>query len=64
MPASVSGTALRYLGDDEVLLRGPRTGKVYRFSQDAPVITVASADFDALLKTRLFRHEPAEPSVA
>ena len=59
MPASISGSALRYLGDDELVLRGPRTGNVYRFTQHSPVITVAPADFDAFLKTRLFRHEPA-----
>jgi hypothetical protein len=55
----VSGTTLRYLGSDELLVRGPRSGRVYRFTADTPVIAVAPADFDALLKTRLFREEAA-----
>ncbi len=47
--------AIRYVGDAGVTIRGPATGRNYRFSTEAPVQRVAMRDTDALLRSRLFR---------
>lgn len=47
--------ALRYLARSPVLVRGPATGREYRFSAAQPVQRVARGDSDALLRTGHFR---------
>lgn len=48
---------LRYLAQSPVLVRGPSSGKEYRFSAAQPVQRVARSDSAALLRTGHFRLE-------
>jgi hypothetical protein len=45
---------LRYTRGLAILVRGPRTGRSYAFSADAPEQLVAPADVEVLLRTGLF----------
>ena len=49
------GATLRYTGGSAILLRGPRTGRVYTFTRESPEQIVASVDAEVLLRTGLFR---------
>lgn len=49
-----SQTALRYLGNGALSLRGPSTGRVYLFTGGDTMALVDKKDLDALLRTRLF----------
>ena len=50
----VHGVTLRYTGQSAILLRGPRTGRVYTFTPESPEQMVATADVEVLLRTALF----------
>lgn len=45
---------LRYLGTTAIALRGPRSGRIYRFAAAGDAMAVDGRDLDALLATRLF----------
>lgn len=64
-PGRQPGIRLRYLGVGPMALTGPRTGRAYWWPT-ATAATVALADVDALLRTRLFAidGEPGEPAGA
>lgn len=64
-PASATGSAqdsgpvgpatlLRYTKDTPILVRGPATGRQYRFSPSSPNQAVDLRDAEALLRTGLF----------
>ena len=53
-------SALRYLGQDPLSLRGPRTGRVYHASGASAVMTVHPDDAPALLRTGLFAADDSE----
>jgi len=48
-------TTLRYSGVNDILVRGPATGRRYRFSPREPLQPVALRDVEELLRHRLFR---------
>lgn len=48
---------LRYLARSPILVRGPTSGRAYRFSGEAPVQSVARADAQSLLASGHFRRE-------
>ncbi len=48
---------LRYLARAAVLVRGPRSGTPYRFSENQPVLAVQRADAEAMLASGHFRRE-------
>jgi hypothetical protein len=50
-----SMVALRYSGKDKITLRGPISGRVYRFSGLEPALPVDAGDAAALLRSHLFR---------
>jgi len=45
---------VRYLERPEFVVRGQSSGREYRFSAAAPVLSVDAHDADALLRSRLF----------
>ncbi len=47
--------ALRYLESSPILVRGPATGRQYRFSRAEPVQAVDPRDAEPLARTRFFR---------
>jgi hypothetical protein len=53
-PAEKRHTALRYLGEGRLSLRGPHTGRVYQFAAGGDATPVHTDDVDALLRTWLF----------
>jgi hypothetical protein len=54
-PPQPGDTALRYRSEGLFALRGPRTGRVYRFDAQGEPTPVAAEDLEALLLTRLFQ---------
>lgn len=54
-PVSFGAVPLRYLWHSPVLVRGPVTGREYRFSGGAPVQHVARGDLEPLLATGYFK---------
>ena len=48
---------LRYLARAGILVRGPRSGTPYRFSENQPVVAVQRADVEAMLASGHFRRE-------
>ena len=56
--APVHGVTLRYIRNSAILVRGPRTGRVYSFTAEAPDQVVASSDMEVLLRTGLFTANP------
>lgn len=46
---------LRYLESSPILVRGPATGRQYRFSKDQPVQPTDPRDAEVLVRTRFFR---------
>jgi hypothetical protein len=52
--APVHGVSLRYIRASTILVRGPRTGRVYTFTPESPEQDVAPADVEVLLRTGLF----------
>ena len=58
VPASAPGTVrLRYLARAGILVRGPRSGTPYRFSENQPVVAVQRADAESMLASGHFRRE-------
>ena len=58
VPASSPGTVrLRYLARAGILVRGPRSGTPYRFSENQPVAAVQRADVESMLASGHFRRE-------
>ena len=49
-----SSVALRYTETSPILVRGPASGRQYRFSGSEPVQAVDARDVVALLRTRFF----------
>ena len=57
-PSQATGLVrLRYLARAGVLVRGPRSGTPYRFSENQPVLAVQRADAEAMLASGHFRRE-------
>lgn len=54
VPAYLS-VRLRYLERSPILVRGPETGRQYRFSATEPLQTVDPRDAPALLRSGFFR---------
>ncbi len=54
-PAQNYSVRLRYLENSPILVRGPATGREYRFSRANPDQPVDARDAEALLRTRFFR---------
>ena len=52
---NVAGTALRYVGNASILVRGNHSGRSYFFSTSQPEQVVKSGDVNSLLSTGLFR---------
>jgi hypothetical protein len=52
------GVALRCLRREAFVVRGPRTGWRYEFSESAPVQAVAMQDAELLVATGMFKLEP------
>jgi hypothetical protein len=48
------GTSLVYRGEGSLLVAGPRSRRVYAFSQKTPEGLVETQDVNALLRTGLF----------
>jgi len=48
---------LRYLARSPIVVRGPATGREYRFSAAAPLQQVARADVELLLRTPYFARQ-------
>lgn len=51
------GVALRYLAQAPILVRGPASGRSYRFSGAAPLQSVARDDAPPLLASGHFRRD-------
>ena len=49
-----TGVALKYVESGAIQLRGPVTGRQYRFSATHPILAVEQADAGPLLRTRFF----------
>jgi hypothetical protein len=49
------GTAIRYLGDASIRVRGLASGRSYEFSEVQAVQNVDTRDASSLLSTRFFR---------
>lgn len=56
-PQTAGALRLRYLARLPVAVRGPASGRLYRFSGVEPVQPVARADAEALLASGHFRRE-------
>ena len=54
-----SPVAVRYTGTRRIQVRGTATGRIYRCSAAAPVLSVDGRDAAALLRTGLFAALPA-----
>jgi hypothetical protein len=54
-PASPAQTLLRYAREGGIVLRGPYSGQIYRFSHDAATPVLAE-DVGALLRTGALEH--------
>jgi len=55
LAAGDGALGLRYVGQSDIVVRGPLTGKSYAFSQRDPVSSVDRRDAEILLRTRYFR---------
>ena len=53
---------LRYLGNDAIALRGPHTGRAYRFAGTGATTIVQPQDVVALLRTQLFARVSSDES--
>jgi hypothetical protein len=53
--AADGGVRLRFTEQARVRVRGPVSGADYVFSASEPVVSVAAADAEGLLRTRYFR---------
>jgi hypothetical protein len=53
---------LRYLGNDSIALRGPHTGRAYRFAGTGATTIVQPQDVVALLRTQLFARVSSDES--
>jgi hypothetical protein len=49
---------IRYRSGSAILVRGPVTGRQYRFSPERAVQAVDARDVEALLRTRVFVRTP------
>jgi len=54
------GRRIRYVGEQPLSVRGPRTGRVYYFAEAGPA-DVNEKDVDALLRTHLFERDGSQP---
>jgi hypothetical protein len=55
-PAVLGGATVtvRYRASASILVRGPVSGRQYRFSPERPVQTIDARDLEALLRTSVF----------
>lgn len=61
-PSAARRPSLRYVGPVPMVLRGPVSGTVYRFTRDGSPVVVAQSDEAALLRTDWFeRQDEGEP---
>ena len=57
IPPPLGAVELRYLARSPIAVRGPATGREYRFSAAAPLQRVARADAEPLLRTPYFARQ-------